>query len=360
MGQRPLREIFLFSKDTSVPRSALAAIRRITGRIRLSPPYRFNLPLSQGHPHSTLSPCCHSSFAKAMEDMLADSWADRAESALPMRFHLVSYATAKYRHRQIFLAASARANRVVATETSWNPQKLIAAGFPEIAPDISLTERGSGFWAWKPFIILRALEAAEEGETILYCDAGRKYPYILLDTPLDPFVSWMKMSGQDIMPGISIPWNGAMSVWTKHDAFAGTGVDDAAIRAAAPIQASFSLWRNTKTTKSFVKEWLSWCVRRDLVSDDLSTETESPDFKAHRHDQSLLNLCCLKHGIKGIDIGLAEPAYNERDPSQILKNVFGSDPHMTPTGKAIALTAKPIQIIEQTLRERITFGKIYK
>ncbi len=26
MGQRPLREIFLFSKDSSVPRSALAAI----------------------------------------------------------------------------------------------------------------------------------------------------------------------------------------------------------------------------------------------------------------------------------------------------------------------------------------------
>jgi hypothetical protein len=277
-------------------------------------------------------------------------------------FHLVSYATPKYRHRQIFLSASALANGVVATSVSWNPQKLIAAGFSEMASDISLSERGSGFWAWKPLVIHKALELIAENDVVLYCDAGRKYPYILLDTPLNPFVTWMDVNQQDIIPGVFIPWNGSMSVWTKNDAFAGTGVDNPAARAAAPIQASFSLWRNTQTTKSFVKEWLSWCVRRDLISDDPSTggKAESPDFKAHRHDQSLLNLCCLKHGIKGIDIGLAEPAYNERDPSQILKNVFGTDPHVTPSGKAIALATKPLQFIEQSLRKRIAFGKNYK
>lgn len=278
-----------------------------------------------------------------------------------MRFHLTSYATTKYRHRQIFLSASALANKVVATAASWNPGKLIAAGFTKLAPDISLSERGSGFWAWKPFIILKALESAAEGETVLYCDAGRKYPYILLDTPLHPFVTWMDDHRQDIMPGISIPWNGSMSVWTKHDAFAGTGVDGESIRQASPIQASFSLWRNTKPTKAFVNEWLSWCVQRQLVSDDpsASTKSEAPDFKAHRHDQSLLNLCCHKHGIKGIDIGASQPSYNERDPSHILKHVFGAEARATARGKAIALAAKPIQAVEQTLRERITFGKSY-
>lgn len=278
-----------------------------------------------------------------------------------MRFHLVSYATPKYRHRQIFLATSAEANRVVATETSWSPRTLLAAGFSGVAPDISLTERGSGFWAWKPFVILRSLQSAANGETVLYCDAGRKYPYILLDTPFDPFLSWMDEHGQDIMPGISIPWNGPMSAWTKHDAFAGTGVDGDGIRRAVPIQASFSFWRNTDTTREFVREWLSWCVRRQLVSDDpsLDAAAEVPEFKAHRHDQSLLNLCCLKHGIKGIDVGPSQPSYNERDPSSILKHVFGAESRVTPAGKSIALAAKPVQLIEQVLRERITFGKRY-
>lgn len=231
-----------------------------------------------------------------------------------------------------------------------------------MAPDISLAERGSGFWAWKPFIILKALESIAEGETVLYCDAGRKYPYILIDTPLDPFLSWMEEQKQSIMPGVCIPWNGPMSVWTKHDAFAGSGVDGESIRRAAPIQASFSLWRNKETTREFVREWLSCCVQRQLISDDPSVcvQTEAPDFKAHRHDQSLLNLCCHKHGIKGIEIGTREPTWNERDPSHVLQHVFGADSRTTTLGKAIALVARPIQAVEQTLRERITFGKRYE
>jgi len=281
---------------------------------------------------------------------------------LKMNFHLVSYATPKYRHRQIFLAASAKVNRVVASATSWNPKKLIAAGFLKIAPDLSLKERGSAFWAWKPFIILKALETIPHDDVVLYCDAGRKYPYILLDTPLDPFVAWMDEVNQHIMPGIYIPWNGPMSFWTKADAFTGTGVDGEVVRNAPPIQASFSLWRNNETTKAFVREWLSWCVQRALVSDDPSTIThsESPDFKAHRHDQSLLNLCCLKHGVKGISIGDVEPPYNERDPSLILKNVFDSHAEASLLGECIARAADIFQNIEQVLRKKVKFGKRYE
>jgi hypothetical protein len=277
-------------------------------------------------------------------------------------FHLTSYATAKYRHRQVFLNASALANGVVATAVSWNPRKLVNAGFTRMAPDISLAERGSCFWAWKPFIILRALESIAEGETVLYCDAGRKYPYILLDTPLDPFVSWMDEHNQDIMPGVYIPWNGPMYVWTKHDAFAGAAVDGESVRRAAPIQASFSLWRNHEATRIFVREWLSWCVQRKLISDDPSVcvEAEATDFKAHRHDQSLLNLCCHKRGICGIDIGPSEPFWNERDPSHVLKHVFGADSPTTTAGKAIALVARPIQAVEQALREHMTLGRRYE
>lgn len=276
-----------------------------------------------------------------------------------MPFHLVSYATPKYRHRQFLLHASARANGIVASSTSWNPEKLLTAGFGKLAPDISLAERGSGFWSWKPFIILRALEDLADGEILLYCDAGRKYPYILLDAPLDPFTSWMDEKMQDIMPGILIPWNGPMSVWTKHEAYTGTGIHDQAARQMSPIQASFSIWRNKETTREFVREWLSWCIRRELVSDDKSKDTtaESPDFKAHRHDQSLLNLCCYKHGIKGIHIGETQPAYNERDPSHIAIHHFGSGKTEKALGRAIATLTRPIELTEQMLRNRITLGE---
>jgi hypothetical protein len=238
----------------------------------------------------------------------------------------------------------------------------MAAGFLELAPELSLTERGSGYWAWKPFVILKALEGLTDGDLVLYCDAGRRYPYILLDTPLDCFNIWMDRHQQDIMPGVYIPWGGPMEVWTKQDAFIATGVDGADVRKAAPIQASFSLWKNTAMTRAFVAEWLGLCVQRQLVSDDpsLNMETQSPKFKEHRHDQSLLNLCCHKHGIKGIHIGPDEPHFNERDPSQFLRHVFGANAGITVRGRAVALAATLVQAIEKPLRQCFTLGGKYE
>lgn len=278
-----------------------------------------------------------------------------------MKIHLVSYATAKYRHRQVFLAASARANGIVASATSWTPARLAASDFPKLAPEISLAERGSGFWAWKPFIIHQAMESLPDGEIIFYCDVGRKYPYILIERPLDAYVKWMNEQGQDIMPGIRIPWNGPMATWTKRDAFAGTGIDGPEIQSASPIQASFSFWRVSTKSRAFLSEWLAWSVQRRLVSDDPSEAgPDSPEFRGHRHDQSLLTLCCLKHGIQGIDLGPTEPSFNERDPGQVAEHLFGTRSHINARGRLIRLAASPLQGTEQLLRKHLTFGKKYE
>lgn len=279
-----------------------------------------------------------------------------------MKIHLVSYATAKYRHRQMFLAASGRANGIVAYANSWTQARLTASDFPTLAPDISLSERGSGFWAWKPYIILEALESAPDGDIIFYCDVGRKYPYILLEYKLHPYLEWMDAHSQEIMPGVMIPWNGPMKVWTKRDAFVAMEMDRPEIHAAPPVQASFSLWRAGPASRAFVREWLSWCVRRPMVSDDPSAcgLPELPGFRGHRHDQSLMTLCCLKHGIHGIDPGPYEPNFNERDPGQVTGHLFSSTPAITAAGRLIRLMAAPVQATEQTLRKRMTLGKTYE
>jgi hypothetical protein len=279
-----------------------------------------------------------------------------------MKIHLVSYATAKYRHRQVFLSASGRANGIVDSTTSWNPRLLDRSAFPGLAPNIRLSERGSGFWAWKPYIILEALDSVPDGDIVLYCDVGRKYPYILLEHKLHPYLEWMDAHSQTIMPGVMIPWNGPMKFWTKRDAFVAMEMDRPEIQAASPIQASFSLWRSGSGSRDFVREWLSWCVRRPLVSDDPSAcgLPELPGFRGHRHDQSLMTLCCLKHGIHGIDPGPGEPCFNERDPGQVAGHLFSSSPSITTAGRLIRLMAAPVQATEQTLRKRITLGKKYE
>jgi hypothetical protein len=74
-----------------------------------------------------------------------------------MRVHLVTYATPRFRHREWILGLSARLAGVADTVTAWTPKRLLGAGFEQRCQGIALSERGSGFWAWKPFIIAAKL-----------------------------------------------------------------------------------------------------------------------------------------------------------------------------------------------------------
>ena len=277
-----------------------------------------------------------------------------------MRIHLVSYATPRFRHRQIILGASARMNEVAATVTSWTPHKLIHAGFEQRCKGISLTERGSGYWAWKPFIILHKLNEVPDGEIVFYCDVGRRFPYKTLDRPLDPFLRWMDENAQDFLPGLAISWRGPLEVWTKRDAFVLTGMDTPEVHAAASVQASFSLWRASAASREFAGQWLDLCSARQLISDDPSqcVLAELPQFHEHRHDQSLLTLCCQKSGARALVMGDQAPPIDTRDPSQVLQLLYDTSPRQLPLRwQCLKALTKVLENSERCLRRFLKFGE---
>lgn len=276
-----------------------------------------------------------------------------------MRIHLVTYATPRFRLRQWVLGASARMNHIVDTVASWTPDSLRAAGFEERCKDINLSERGSGFWAWKPFVIGDKLANVPDGDLVIYCDVGRLYPFKLLDQPVDAYVNWMDERGQDIMPGIEIPWDGPNSAWVKREAFLAMNMDLPKVHSATPVQASFSLWRASASSRSFVANWLDLCSKRPLISDDPSRGdiAELADYRGHRHDQALLTLCCIKGGISGLDLGVEKPPIDTRHPSQVSRFRFGEvSGGLTLSGRLLRAILRPVEKIEQGLRHKVKFG----
>jgi hypothetical protein len=265
--------------------------------------------------------------------------------------HLVSYATPQFRHRQMILGLSGRLNRVVDTVTDWTPRKLQAAGFEGMIPEISLKERGSGFWSWKPFIIQKRLNEVPEGDVVLYCDVGRIYPFKLLDQSIEPFVEWMHSCGQEIMPGVEIPWDGPISQWTKRDALLALDMDRAEILATSPIQASFSIWCAGKKSRDFVIKWMELCSQRKLISDDPSVCNlgEYPGFQENRHDQALLSLLCMKEGLRGLSLGQKRPSLDSRNPSEVLRMAFGGD-RVRNSGRLLQSLIRPLEVLEQRFR----------
>ena len=276
-----------------------------------------------------------------------------------MRVHLVTYATPRFRLRQLILGASARLNGVADTVTSWTPEMLLKAGFEKRCKEIKLSERGSGFWAWKPFIIDAKLHEVPEGDIVFYCDVGRLYPFKLLDQPITPYVEWMDQRGQDLMPGIEIPWDGPNSSWIKREALTSFEMDRPEVHEAFPIQASFSMWKASEPSRKFADQWLNLCAQRPLISDDPSRHgvAELPEFRGHRHDQALLTLCCLKQGISGLSLGSERPDINTRHPSETSRLSFGEVAcGESCGGTLLRLAACPVWRFERWMRRRVAFG----
>lgn len=282
----------------------------------------------------------------------------------PARIHLVTFATRRFRLRQQLLGLSARWNDVVDNVCEWSPERLQREGFASRAPAIDLGERGAGFWAWKPFIIEKMLQCVPDGDIVFYCDVGRMYPIKLLDTPITHFLDWMDERDYPVMPGLEIPWSGPMSVWTKRDAFVALDQDTEESHSASPIQASFSVWRGGREAREIAKEWMDCCAQRELVSDDLSQSgvAELEGFRGHRHDQSLLTLCCLRRGISGITVPSPLDGATSRHPSEIVRILKGDSGYHTRSaaGKLLAQSSLMVACVERSIRRVITFGEKQK
>jgi hypothetical protein len=92
--------------------------------------------------------------------------------------------------------------------------------------------------------------------------------------------------------------------FTRADARAAAGVSEALAREPQRL-AAFVLLRNAPASRAVVAAWLALCETGDLVTDAEGRLPEAPEFRAHRHDQSLWSLVCKTRGV------LAVP-----DPSQ--------------------------------------------
>lgn len=164
--------------------------------------------------------------------------------------------------------------------------------FYEFNKDILDAERGAGFWLWKPYIIYKELLRLNEGDILIYADAGIEFVNdvqhiisrmdedLFLFTNTHPNHHWTKLEVLDtMMPG----WRDRYTVDTPWP----------------QVQASIIFMKVTPWVKYFMKSWLLWCQMPGLITDDKRPCVhEEPYFQDHRHDQSILTILHTKHGLK--------------------------------------------------------------
>lgn len=159
--------------------------------------------------------------------------------------------------------------------------------------------RGFGYWSWKPYIIYNTLKQLNDNDVCMYVDAGVKIindPKPLLDLCINEengiLLFFNSLTEEHQKKHIN-------STWTKRDCFIFMGCDTHEFARAPQADASCQIYMKNNFTMKFIEEYLFWCQNLHVVSDMPNvTKDNYPDFKDHRHDQSILSILIEKYKIK--------------------------------------------------------------
>lgn len=179
--------------------------------------------------------------------------------------------------------------------------------------------RGYGYWVWKPQVVLQAMGAMNNGDTLLYADAGchlnvggreRLEDYFSMLTDDQPLLIFQNDPEDRVFRQI----NPNIGNWPNGDWCKGDLIDYLDMRdrkdvlEAQTYYATTFAMRKTPQTLALSKKWLS-VIEHDLalVDDSPSKAPNLPGFIEHRHDQAIFSLLC--HSMPANVISACEIVY---------------------------------------------------
>ncbi len=155
-------------------------------------------------------------------------------------------------------------------------------------------KRGGGYWLWKPYIINETLRNIKDGDIVFYLDS--KYLFTEDFTGLYS----EHLTNNDILVWRNKPneSENLMKHWCKMDVIMKYGMYDKVFNEnALDCWAGAVVIRKTDKTVQMMQEWLEMASNYENITDSPSKIPNSPLFREHRHDQSLLSIVLHKNNI---------------------------------------------------------------
>ncbi len=153
-------------------------------------------------------------------------------------------------------------------------------------------KRGGGYWLWKPWAILHALQVADEGDYIFYSDCGNT---LYRHGEWESYFSYLKNNDYLLFYN-----GGKMKVWTKKlllEQF------HRAIGECYQVM-SGAIFLKKNTSNNLIQQWYDLMFKYpefviDVPSCDKSNEP--PCFVEHRHDQAVLSCLAYSKEIRSLE-----------------------------------------------------------
>lgn len=208
------------------------------------------------------------------------------------RTFLVSYATDRFeRVRQELNESASRWG--ISHFLSYYEKDLLSSLYYRQNQSILDEVCGAGYWAWKPYFILQAMEQLREGDILFYCDAGSQF----IDSPA-PLIELCTSVARGMVLFDARPLTNRQ--FTKRDCFVRMGCDSPMYWNANKVIATILVLRKCPTAIQFVQEWLTYCRDRAAITDDpnICGKKDLRGFLQHRWDQAILSVLAAKYSLE--------------------------------------------------------------
>lgn len=148
-----------------------------------------------------------------------------------------------------------------------------------------LYRRGYGYWKWKADLIKAYMEELDEGDVLVYSDAG----IVWNATPesLKRFDGYVGRLSKEV-PVLAFQEPYIEEEWSKGDLLNAAGVyDNSAVLRSKQLWGGVILLMKSDISSSFLSRWTSLNeLEKELITDHRSSIPNKKGFKEHRHDQS--------------------------------------------------------------------------
>ena len=160
------------------------------------------------------------------------------------------------------------------------------------------SRRGFGFWWWKPFIVMKELEAMDDGDILVYSDAGselnihgkEKMMHYLDRARTEGclfFATWHKEK-----------------TWNKMDTLALFGFqDNDDVKNSPQIESGNFIIKKSPKMLELMTQWneIHHSENHHHADNSASRLPNDPTFREHRHDQSILSLIVKGNGLPYVE-----------------------------------------------------------
>ena len=171
--------------------------------------------------------------------------------------------------------------------------KTLSMSFRHQFASVLSNKRGGGFWIWKLDVLEQAFATGNDGDIIVYCDAGCH----INESGKKRFKEYIDILQYSEHGMLSFQMGHVEQTYTTEECFQALEIPtNSPIRTTGQICATILVAKRCEHTALILSEFRKLLVKNPLIITDEYNGAQASYFIDHRHDQSILSILRKKHG----------------------------------------------------------------